>query len=297
MFEKYNTRARQVGREPRAAVKPARPVPGDTRQEPVRLNGYLPTHETIRPVEPLIRLSGVKKAYETPSGSFMALKGIDLDIYPGEFVGIVGKSGAGKTTLMNMLTGVDHLSEGEVWIDGMPVHSMDENGLALWRGRKLGIIYQSFYLMPTLSLLHNVLLPMDFCGLYQGRKSAERALDLLRQVELEEHAHKRPSAISGGQQQRVAIARALANDPPIIIADEPTGRLDSITAELIFRIFLTLVEQGKTILMVTHDRALSQRVTRTIHLADGEIVPEPSAHPVSIPPPVSRLNRFLHPNR
>ena len=235
------------------------------------------------PQEPIIRLRGVKKAYETAGGQFMALKGVDLDIYPGEFVAVVGKSGAGKTTLINMLTGVDHLTAGEVWVDDAPVHELDENRLALWRGRRLGIIYQSFYLMPTLTLLHNVLLPMDFCGLYQGRKSAERAIDLLRQVELEDHAHKLPNAISGGQQQRVAIARALANDPPIIVADEPTGRLDSVTAELIFSIFLALVKQGKTIVMVTHDRSLAARVSRTIHLADGEIVSEEEALP-HLPP-------------
>ncbi len=227
----------------------------------------------VAPLEPLIRMRGVIKDYEGPTGSFRALKGIDLEIQPGEFLAVVGKSGAGKTTLINMLTGVDHLTGGEVWIDGLPVHELDENRLALWRGRKMGIIYQSFYLMPTLSLLANVLLPMDFCGLYQGKRSAERGLDLLRQVELEDHAHKLPSTISGGQQQRVAIARALANDPPIIVADEPTGRLDSVTAELIFKIFLELVERGKTIVMVTHDRSLAQRVTRTVHLADGEIVP------------------------
>lgn len=245
------------------------------------------------PGEPVISLQNVKKAYQTANGAFWALKGIDLKVYPGEFVGIVGKSGAGKTTLINMLTGVDHVSEGEVWVDGVPVHSLDENKLALWRGRKLGIIYQSFYLMPTLSLLQNVLLPMDFCGLYQGRKSVARALDLLRQVELEEHADKLPSAISGGQQQRVAIARALANDPPIIVADEPTGRLDSATAETIFNIFLRLVEQGKTILMVTHDASLSRRVSRTIHIADGELVPDPPAAVSPLPPAAEKPERSL----
>jgi len=246
---------------------------------------------------PLIRMKGVTKAYPTAAGDFMALKGIDLDVMPGEFVAVVGKSGAGKTTLINMLTGVDKLTAGEVWIQGEPIHAMDENRLALWRGRNLGIIYQSFYLMPTLSLLHNVLLPMDFCGLYRGRASAERALDLLRQVELEDHAHKRPSAISGGQQQRVAIARALANDPPIIVADEPTGRLDSATAEVIFSIFLSLIERGKTIVMVTHDRGLAQRVTRTVHIADGQIVPEEPRVPTAAfaaAQPRSLIQRLLN---
>ncbi len=221
--------------------------------------------------EPLIRARGIVKNYKTAAGDFPALKGIDLDVYPGEFLGIIGKSGAGKSTLVNMLTGVDYLTEGEVWVDGVPLHNLDENQRALWRGRNLGIIYQAFYLMPTLSLLDNVMLPMDFTGLFHSRTSPERALELLQQVELKEHAHKPPSAISGGQQQRVAIARALANDPPVIIADEPTGRLDSVTAETTLTIFSSLVQQGKTIVMVTHDRSLMQRVSRVIQIADGEI--------------------------
>jgi putative ABC transport system ATP-binding protein len=227
-----------------------------------------------RPGEPLIRLRGLTKAYETVHGEFLALKNVDLDVHAGEFVAVVGKSGAGKTTLINLLTGVDHPTAGEVWVDGEPVHQMDENRLALWRGRKLGIIYQSFYLMPTLSLLANVLLPLDFCGLFEGRRSEERAMELLRQVELDGHARKLPSAISGGQQQRVAIARAMINDPSIIVADEPTGRLDSVTAELIFNVFQALVARGKTIVMVTHDLSLARRVSRMVHLADGEILPE-----------------------
>jgi len=214
----------------------------------------------------------VVKRYQTAAGEFEALKGIDLDIYPGEFLGIIGKSGAGKTTLINMLTGVDHLSAGQVWMDDQPIHNLDENRLALWRGRTLGIIYQSFYLMPSLNLLNNVMLPMDMCGLYKPGTSQRRALELLRMVELEEHAYKLPSAISGGQQQRVAIARALANDPPILVADEPTGRLDSVTAEAIFEIFLRMVADGKTIVMVTHDHSLAQRVSRTVHLVDGQII-------------------------
>ena len=224
--------------------------------------------------KPLISLRNVVKNYKTPAGDFPALKGINLDIYRNEFVAIIGKSGSGKTTLVNMITGVDHITGGEVWVDGVSVHSLSENRLALWRGRNLGVIYQSFLLLPSLNLLDNVMLPMDFCGLYHPRRSRERAMDLLRQVELEEHARKPPSFISGGQQQRVAIARALANDPPIIIADEPTGRLDSVTAETIFQIFQRLIEQGKTILMVTHDLSLASRVTRVLNLVDGEIVGE-----------------------
>ncbi len=218
--------------------------------------------------ETLIRLVGVEKTYPGP---IHALRGIDLSIYPGEFVGIFGKSGAGKTTLLNMITGVDHLTRGEVWVNGTPVHRLNENQLALWRGRNLGVVYQSFHLMPSLNLLGNIALPVDFCGQYRPVKSFERARELLREMELEEHAYKLPAAISGGQQQRVAIARALANDPPIIVADEPTGRLDSATAEMILDIFLRLVRQGKTIVMVTHDTSLTGLVSRVIIMQDGRI--------------------------
>lgn len=221
--------------------------------------------------EALIRARGLVKKYRTAAGDFTAIKGIDLDVYPGEFLGIVGKSGAGKSTLVNLLTGVDYLTDGEVWIDGVPVHQLDENQRAQWRGSHIGLIYQAFHLMPTLSLLDNVMLPMDFTGLYHGLTSPKRAMALLRQVGLEEHARKPPTAISGGQQQRVAIARALINDPPVIVADEPTGRLDSATAELIFDMFQELLEQGKTLVMVTHDRSLEQRVSRVIEIADGVI--------------------------
>jgi putative ABC transport system ATP-binding protein len=223
------------------------------------------------PSSPLISLRSVVKDYRSGAGTFRALKGIDLEVMQGEFVGVIGKSGAGKTTLVNMITGVDRLTEGEVCVAGTLVHTLDENRLALWRGLNLGVIYQSFQLMPTLSLLDNVLLPMDFCGLYRGRQSVERAYQLLCDVGLDEHVHKLPAAVSGGQQQRVAIARALANDPPVIVADEPTGRLDSLTAEMIFSIFEELVRHGKTILMVTHDRALARRMTRVIELVDGQI--------------------------
>jgi putative ABC transport system ATP-binding protein len=222
-------------------------------------------------IEPLIRMRDVVKAYKTAAGDFIALKGIELDVYPGEFLGIIGKSGSGKTTLINMLAGVDHLTRGEVWVDDIPVHQLDENRLAAWRGRNVGLIYQSFYLMPNLNLLQNVVLPMDVCGSYRPGASQQRALELLRMVELEEHVHKLPSGISGGQQQRVAIARALANDPKFIVADEPTGRLDSVTAEIIFQIFTRLVDQGKTIIMVTHDQGLSRRMSRTLRLVDGQI--------------------------
>ncbi len=274
MFEKWNQRRRS---ERGLEASPAQPARRGSEAHS-HLPGRLAKDGSA---EPVIRLRGVVKEYQTANGSFQALKSADLDVYPGEFLSIVGKSGAGKTTLINMITGVDHLTSGEVWIDGTPVHSMDENRLALWRGRKMGIIYQSFHLMPSLTLLDNVMLPMDFCGMFAGRQSIARAMDLLRQVELENHAYKRPSAISGGQQQRVAIARALANDPPIIVADEPTGRLDSVTAELIFKIFLDLVAAGKTVIMVTHDRSLAQRTTRTLQIVDGELHAQPPGAPAA----------------
>jgi putative ABC transport system ATP-binding protein len=219
----------------------------------------------------VIMLRGVEKEYCTPGGSFRALKGIDLDVYPGEFFGVIGKSGAGKTTLINMISGIDSVTEGELRVAGVDIRHMDENSLALWRGRSMGVIYQSFQLMPTLSLLDNVLLPIDFCGHYHPLESVRRALFLLEEVGLSEHVHKLPSAISGGQQQRVAIARALANDPPVLVADEPTGRLDSVTAGVIFDIFQDLTRQGKTIVMVTHDYALARRMTRVVELVDGQI--------------------------
>jgi putative ABC transport system ATP-binding protein len=234
------------------------------------------------------------KSYTGPAGDFTALKGIHLDVYPGEFLGILGRSGAGKTTLVNMLTGVDHLTSGEVWVGDTPVHRLDENQLAKWRGDNIGIVYQSFHLMPSLSLLDNIMLPMDFTGTYQPRLSAARALELLREVDLQEHAYKLPSAISGGQQQRVAIARAMANDPALLIADEPTGRLDSGSAEIIFEIFLNLVSRGKTILMVTHDLNLARRVSRSLYLVDGEI--DPGYHEDSHMPAYAEAPRNIAPD-
>lgn len=224
---------------------------------------------------PLLELRGVVKTYASEAGEFTALKGIDLDIHPGEFLGIIGKSGAGKSTLLNMITGVDHLTQGEVIarIGPQPVsvHTLSENDMALWRGRSMGIVYQSFQLLPMLTLLENVMLPMDLCGLYHPRESRRRALELLEMVEIAEHAHKLPAFISGGQQQRVAIARALANDPPVLVADEPTGSLDSVTADHIFDVFERLVERGKTIIMVTHEMALMPRFSRHVVIEDGEI--------------------------
>jgi putative ABC transport system ATP-binding protein len=226
----------------------------------------------------LIEIHQVYKVYETAAGDFPALRGINADIYPGEFLGVIGKSGAGKSTLMNMITGVDNLTSGEVIVHGtdkaVSVHKLGENDLALWRGRNMGVVYQSFQLLPMLTLLENVMMPMDLCGLYQRGESSRRAMELLRMMELEEHAYKLPAFISGGQQQRVAIARALANDPPIIVADEPTGSLDSVTADHIFQVFERLLDKAKTIIMVTHDNSLAPRFTRHLVIQDGEIIPE-----------------------
>ncbi len=226
----------------------------------------------------IIQLEDVIKLYETPAGAFQALKGVTLAVKKNEFLCIVGKSGAGKTTLLNMITGVDSLSSGKVCVNGTSVHDMTEDEQALWRGLNLGIIYQSFELMPMLTLLENVMLPMDFCKLYSRSKSRNRAKELLEMVELQDHINKLPGAISGGQQQRVAIARALANDPPLIIADEPTGRLDSTTAETILDIFDHLVKNGKTIVMVTHDASAAQRANRVVEIADGELVSGDGKH-------------------
>lgn len=222
--------------------------------------------------EYLIQLDDVVKAYETEAGEFLALKGINLSIGEGEFVGVIGKSGSGKSTLINMVSGIDRPTKGEVHIGGAPVHTFNEGEMAKWRGRNLGIVFQFFQLLPILSVLENVMLPMDFCHLYSPTKRRNRAYEVLELVGVAEHANKLPSQLSGGEQQRVAIARALANDPPIILADEPTGNLDSKTSERVFHLFEALVKGGKTIIMVTHDSDQAKRVKRTIVIADGEII-------------------------
>lgn len=223
----------------------------------------------------LIELHNVVKTYQSAAGSFTALKGVDLNVNEGEFVAVIGKSGSGKSTLINMITGIDRPTSGQVLVGDTAVHTLNEGQMAEWRGRNLGVIFQFFQLLPTLTVIENVMLPMDFCNMYSRRERYERAMYLLDLVEMTEHADKLPSATSGGQQQRVAIARALANDPPILVADEPTGNLDSKTANSIFQLFTDLVKkEDKTILMVTHDADLATRVTRTIVIADGEIVDE-----------------------
>ncbi len=238
--------------------------------------------------QPLIRMRDVVKSYATGEGPFIALRDINLEINPGEFLGITGKSGAGKTTLLNMISGVSELTSGEVLFTrnsdkngasahkSISIHTLNEDAMAQWRGENIGIVYQSFELIPTLNLVQNVMMPPDFAGSYRPRRSKTKALELLELVDILEHAYKIPAHISGGQKQRVAIARALVNDPPLIIADEPTGNLDSVTAETILQIFERLVDEGRTVVMVTHDESLAPRFSRRLHIIDGVMAPPPS---------------------
>jgi putative ABC transport system ATP-binding protein len=226
--------------------------------------------------QPFIRVQGLVKEYRGLVGRVVALKGIDLEIMPGEFLVVTGKSGAGKTTFVNMLAGLDRVTAGEIWVQDTPVHTLGLEKAARWRGQTMGVVFQSFELLPTLTVLQNVILPMDFAGRYGGvrraHKRRERALHLLEQVGIAEHAGKPPTAVSGGQQQRVAIARALANDPAIVVADEPTGSLDSVTTAAVVDVFDALAAEGKTIVLVTHDKDVAAHGTRVITLSDGEIV-------------------------
>lgn len=238
---------------------------------------FFPGHDTTADEyqgSAMIDIRSVHKFYKSAAGDYHALKGIDLQVNPGEFVSIIGKSGSGKSTLLNMMSGIDRPSSGEVWINGQAIHKLDENAMAIWRGENLGILFQFFQLLPALSLLQNVILPMDLAGKYAPRERRKRAEHLLDIVGLSEHRNKLPSMISGGQQQRAALARALANDPPLIVADEPTGNLDSKTAETVFGLFNDLVREGKTVVIVTHDSSLAKRAQRTALIADGEIVNE-----------------------
>lgn len=220
----------------------------------------------------VVQVKDVVKSFPVGDGKITILKGISFDVKKGEFVMIVGPSGNGKSTLLNMITGIDRPTAGEVVVTGREVHNMDENELAIWRGETVGIIFQFFQMLPSLTLLQNVVLPMNFVGKSNGQESRERAMHLLETVGLAEQAHKLPGMVSGGQQQRAAIARALANDPPLLIGDEPTGNLDTKTAGDVFDLFSRLVDEGKTMLMVTHDKELAKRVPRQVEIVDGEIV-------------------------
>jgi len=242
---------------------------------------YMPLHHKSNPTQAsnghngcLIELRQVVKTYESAAGKFTALKGVDLQVKPGEFVAVVGKSGSGKSTLLNMLTGIDRPTSGEVIAGQTAIHQLSEGKTARWRGRNVGIVFQFFQLLPTLTVVENIMLAMDFCKIFPVSERKPRALDLLNQVGVAEQAYKLPAMLSGGEQQRVAIARAMANDPPIIVADEPTGNLDTQTATAVFQLLQAQASTGKTVIVVSHDRDLAAQVNRTITLVDGRIVKE-----------------------
>jgi putative ABC transport system ATP-binding protein len=220
----------------------------------------------------LIELRAVTKVYPGAGGGFTALDSISLQLPAGELTAVVGKSGSGKSTLVNLIAGIDRPTQGEVVVRGTPVHELDESKLAAWRGRNVGVVFQFFQLLPTLTVAENVMLPMDFCATYSPAQARARAAHLLERVGIADQAHKLPSALSGGQQQRAAVARALANDPPLLVADEPTGNLDSRTAESMLELLAELTRAGKTVVVVTHERDLARRFDRVIELADGRIV-------------------------
>lgn len=220
----------------------------------------------------LITLNSVRKVYHSIAGSVEGLRGVSFEVTRGEFIAITGKSGSGKTTLVNMLTGLDRLTEGEIWVADTPVHRLGPEKAARWRRQTIGVVFQSFELMPSLSNLQNVTLPMDFAGRGRPGQQRQRGLELLAQVGIAEHAHKKPAAISGGQQQRVSIARAMANNPPLLVADEPTGSLDSATTAAVLDVFAALAAEGTTVLIVTHDADVARRANRVLTLADGQLV-------------------------
>jgi putative ABC transport system ATP-binding protein len=237
-----------------------------TQTQTTRSNGHANGHV-------LVELRDVVKTYYTGAGEVTVLGDISLQVREGEFVSVVGPSGSGKSTMLNMVTGIDRPTSGEVYVAGQALHGLSENRLALWRGEHVGIIFQFFQLLPTLTVLENVMLPMDFCASRRAarRERRQRAMDLLDLVGIADQAGKLPNALSGGQQQRAAIARALANDPPLLVADEPTGNLDTATADQVFGLFEELAAQGKTVICVTHDGALSRRTGRVLHLLDGRL--------------------------
>lgn len=228
--------------------------------------------------QPLIALLNVEKSYSTPAGSFPALRGVDLEIISGEFVALVGKSGSGKSTLLNLIGGLDRPSQGEVFVAGAAVHQVPEKLLAQWRGKTVGVVFQFFQLLPTLTIAENVMLPMDFCNVRPVKQRRSHALSLLEQMGIADQADKLPSTLSGGQQQRAAIARALANDPPILIADEPTGNLDSETSGTVLHLLRGLADRGTTVVIATHERDISGLIDRKVELVDGAVLARSEAH-------------------
>jgi len=226
----------------------------------------------------IIDLQGVNKTFSGPAGPIEALKDVSLKVYPGEFVGVRGPSGSGKSTLINMITGIDRPTRGDVHVTGAHLNDLDENQLARWRGKNVGVIFQFFQLLPTLTVMENIILPMECCRVWKSRERPERAMHLLEQVGLADQAQKLPNTLSGGQQQRAAIARALANDPALIMGDEPTGNLDSKSADKVFYLFEDLVKQGKTFMMVTHDQGLASRIPRVVEVLDGDLFDNGNGH-------------------
>ena len=230
----------------------------------------------------LVHLRGATRRHATAAGSFCALNGVNLDVHAGECVAVVGSSGSGKTTLAHLLTGIEQPSVGDVVVDGHRLHALSQDALARWRGRRVGIVFQFFQLLPTLTIAENVMLPMDFCATFPRRERRPRALALLERLHIADQADKLPAALSGGQQQRAAIPRALANDPALIVADEPTGNLDSATAVEVMGLLAALAREGKTVIVVTHERGLSHFFTRSITLREGAICADSSAPPTSL---------------
>ncbi|HET9913331.1 MAG TPA: ABC transporter ATP-binding protein [Anaerolineales bacterium] len=226
----------------------------------------------------VIDLQDVNKTFNGPAGPIQALKNVSLRVYPGEFVGVRGPSGSGKSTLINMITGIDRPTRGDVHVTGARLNDMNENQLAHWRGRNVGVIFQFFQLLPTLTVMENVIFPMECCRMWKPRERPERAMHLLGQVGLADQANKLPNTLSGGQQQRAAIARALANDPALVMGDEPTGNLDSKSADKVFYLFEELVKQGKTFMMVTHDLGLASRIPRVVEVLDGDLFDNGNGH-------------------
>ena len=228
--------------------------------------------------ELVIDLKKVDKTFDGPAGPIHALRSVDLQVASGEFVGVRGPSGSGKSTLLNMITGIDRPTNGDVHVTGALLNDLNENKLARWRGKNVGVIFQFFQLLPTLTIIENTMLPMDFCRVWKPRERPERALHLLDQVGLADQAYKLPNTLSGGQQQRAAIARALANDPPLVMGDEPTGNLDSKAADKVFYLFEELVKLGKTFMMVTHNVDLASRIPRVVDVLDGELFDNGNSH-------------------
>ena len=220
---------------------------------------------------PFIEIKEMHKAYNTPAGEHEVLRHVNLDVNEGDFIAIYGPSGSGKTTFLNMLTGIDTPTRGEVVIGGVPINRTKQSKLTKWRGKNAGIVFQFFQLLPTLTVLENVVAPMDFCNVWKPSERKDKAIALLERFEIADQAFKTPDMLSGGQQQRVAVARALANDPPLIVADEPTGNLDRMSANNVFNFFRELSENGRTVVVVTHDRELVQTVPKLMEIREGEI--------------------------